>query len=78
MKSTKLKRIHVRPYHAEIRRYEGGFDWTFHDGNKRFVVHFPRWWLVYLASDLRKVLQEEEAEVKRLWSLTGFKDENQT
>ena len=65
------------PCHSEIRRYEGGFDWVFHDytkdGRPKLVkMKFPRWWLTYLARDLRKVLNEEAAEVDRLFNLTGW------
>ena len=70
------------PFHAEIRRYEGGFEWTFYcDINgafgrrKIFKLKFDRWWLIYLAKDIKKVLDEEQKELDRLNELAGFKDD---
>ncbi len=79
MKQKKDVVINVEPSNASIRRYKGGFEWTFSvtmkdQGfrRKRINMKFERWWLTYLAKDLRKVLEEEWEEIERLQTLTGF------
>jgi hypothetical protein len=73
--------INLKPFMTEIRHFEGGFEWTFYAtmaGNgcrrKRVRIRFERWWLTYLAKDLKKVLQAEIDELQRLQDLMGFKD----
>ena len=76
-----MKKINLDPNHCSIRRYEGGFTWTFYGtpvngSNKHEInIKFERWWLVYLAEDLKEVLKEEEEEIKRLRSLM-FEEES--
>lgn len=77
---SKNKRIHEEPFHTEIRRYEGGFEWTFFasfgDGRgrqKEYHFKFPRWFLVYLSRDLREVLKDEQAELERLKQTSAIK-----
>ena len=72
---SKVRTINIEPYDADIRRYEGGFVWTFIDHNKKINIKCDRWWISYLARDLRKVLKEEENELERLKELAGFIDE---
>lgn len=73
--------INVKPFGAEIRRYEGGFIWTFRsimgDSGRRKIINvrFDRWWISHLAKDLKNVLNEEKIELKRLIELSGFKDD---
>lgn len=74
--------INIKPHHAEIRRYEGGFEWEFYDKTgdgrpKRVKMKFPRWWLTYLARNLREVLDEEAREVDRLYEITGWEKDNE-
>ena len=77
------KKIHEEPFNTEIRRFEGGFEWVFYapynDGRrdqvKEYHFKFDRWWLSYLARDLRSVLHEEMAELERLKSLCGWEDD---
>lgn len=69
----------INPYHADVRHYEGGFTWSFYDRTKGgrekiYQIKFERWWLTYLTRDLRKVIQAEINELKRLRELSGFKD----
>lgn len=72
--------INGRPFNSRIRRHEGGFEWSFwiHNkltGNRMKIINlrFDRWWLVYLAKDIKKVLDEEQTEMERLKDLSGFK-----
>jgi len=72
--------INVEPQITRIRRFEGGFTWTFNsqmkNSSRRKIINitFDRWWLSYLSRDLKKVLQEEITELNRLRELMGFKD----
>jgi len=82
-KKKKDIKINIKPFSTEIRRYEGGFDWSFyapiagnHRRRKIVTMKFERWWLVYLSQDLKKMLDEEKAELARLVELTGFKENN--
>ena len=77
MELDKCKRSHIEPCHTEIFRHEGGFEWRFYGYNKAgnpicFVMKFERWWLSYLAKDLKKVLAAEWEELKHLTELVGF------
>jgi hypothetical protein len=77
-------RINAKPYDVEIRRFEGGFEWTFRcpiknrDGtesygrSKLIRLTFDRWWLSYLANNLKSVIDEEQEELDRLKELSGF------
>lgn len=85
MKKRKKKdlTINIKPFHAEIRRYEGGFIWTFKslmntaDSRRKIInVRFDRWWIGHLANDLKKVLDEEMIELNRLTEIAGFKNES--
>lgn len=73
--------INIEPFHAEIRRFEGGFEWVFEADikgdnarRKKIKIKCDRWWLSYLANDLKKVLDEEQVELERLKQLCGFKE----
>ena len=82
MKKTKKNVvINVRPFDSSIRRYEGGFVWTFTSSiagdcsrHKIINIRCDRWWLAYLAGDLREVIKEEKKELSRIIELTGFEE----
>ena len=73
-----------KPYNCEMRGFDGGFEWTFmalSDDRKteyNIKLHFDRWWLIYLARDLRKALEREEdivAELRSLMAIEAVKPE---
>ena len=82
MKKTKKHlKINIAPFDCSIRRYEGGFEWTFkapikndYNRHKIIVMKFERWWLATLVKDLKIVFREEIAELNRLADLMGFKE----
>lgn len=74
----RIVKINGEPYHAEIRRYDGGFNWQFwvpinngkqNGDHKKITLKFSRFWLGYLARDLGSVLQEEHNELARIKTL---------
>lgn len=74
--------INIKPFHAQSRVYEKGFTLTFHadigdDYSRKKIINIKldRWWVIYLARELKKVLAWEEKELQRITDLTGFKDE---
>lgn len=74
-------KINIKPFHAEIRTHEKGFVWSFHApingqyGRKKIInIHCERWWIAYLAKDLKEVIESEKTELNRLIELVGFKD----
>jgi len=74
-----MRTVNLKPFHAEIKRYEGGFSWSFlHETSTgqrvRYVLKFDRWWFAYLSEDLRSALLEEVRDLDRLVSLCGFSD----
>lgn len=84
MKKAKKKdiNINIKPYHAKVRTFEKGFVWSFYapingkfDRKKIINIHFERWWLAYLAKDLKEVIESEKTELNRLINIVGFKDE---
>ena len=80
MKKKKDIVINIEPHYSKIERYEGGFQWRFYtymknEQNRRKIIKikFERWWLSHLAADLKRILLEEDDELKRLWELSEIK-----
>ena len=72
--------INVDPLYVESRSFEDGFELRatcpMKSGNRRKIIKmkFKRWQVVYLASELKKIIDFEKEELARIVDLVGFKD----
>jgi hypothetical protein len=66
--TDRVKRTHYRDViDIDSNRYEGGFTITITDADKgAAVLHFERWWLVYLTEHLGRILNAEQDEIENI------------
>lgn len=86
MKKSKKKDviINVKPFAVKSRTFEKGFELSFYSpikgaGNRRKIINvkFDRWWVIYLAKELKKIIESEKKELERIIDLTGFREEDE-
>ncbi len=65
---AKQKTINITPghYEADNIAVNGKFVMAVYDKNKVIKIHLERFWIEYIASDLNRILDVEQAEINRL------------